>query len=57
LSRLRAVSGRRPQLRTMNLSTETWSPYSCEMRPASVYGETTIIGMRVPSPKKSIGCT
>jgi hypothetical protein len=51
------VTGGKPQLRSMNFRIETWSAYSCEMCPALVYGDTTISGMRVPSPKKSSGCT
>jgi hypothetical protein len=33
LSRLRLLTGARPQLRSMNLRIETWSVYSCETRP------------------------
>jgi hypothetical protein len=45
------------QFRSTNLMIETWSAYWCEMYSRFTNGETMISEMRVPSPKKSSGCT
>jgi hypothetical protein len=55
LSRLVLESGFRLQLYSMNLISAAWSAYVWSTYPGFAYFDTTINGMRGPSPKKSIG--
>src|SRR5438445_13365503 len=47
---LRAFKLARPQFHWINLKMETWSIWTCEMKPRLAKGEITIMGTRTPRP-------